>query len=98
MGIPRSIFLGRPLPAPGEPLWLEEDTEWALAWQEDKASRCGGCGHPLDETTDPDAEEAYRVHTIRCHACTARDRKDGQPLDEPSGVLRFVTREAATRR
>lgn len=53
-GIPRSIFLGRPWPAPGEPMWTEDDTDVVIAWQRDQAERCPRCGTkpsdwPVDE-------------------------------------------------
>ncbi|MGR7002816.1 hypothetical protein ACU686_40540 [Yinghuangia aomiensis] len=68
--MPRSIFLGR-TPEPGEPLWLADDRTWAYALLEVEAEECKGCGHPLSETTDRDAEFAYEAEGIRCHACKA---------------------------
>lgn len=33
---------------------------------------CGGCGHPLAETTDPDMEGQYLPDGfIQCYRCTA---------------------------
>lgn len=70
-GVPRSIFLGRSWPAPGEPMWLPEDRWWALALQEVEAGTCRDCGHPLAETTDAGSEGTYDAEVTKCHACVA---------------------------
>jgi hypothetical protein len=70
LGIPRSVFLGRVV-EPGEPLWLAEDTEWVLAWQAYRDGLCSGCGHPMEESFDPDNAERYATHRLRCYACAA---------------------------
>lgn len=70
-GVPRSIFLGGPTPAPGEPLWCEDDREWAIALHLNEADTCGGCGQPFSESTEPANEGRYAMTAIRCHACTA---------------------------
>lgn len=46
--MPRSIFLGRPWPNPGEPLFLDEDTAWAVALAEEERDACPSCGMPKD--------------------------------------------------
>lgn len=66
--------MGRPWPQPGEPLWLEDDTEAVLEWMREKALECVGCGLPRDETMDRDNDGAYISEPIKCHACAARDR------------------------
>jgi hypothetical protein len=58
----------------GEPLWLPEDTAHALAWRLHLDSLCSGCGQPVDECMSPDAETAYEVKAIRCHACAEQAR------------------------
>lgn len=64
---PRSIVLGRPLPAAGEPLWLPDDLEWAIAHEQFKATICGSCGTRREEwEDDPDA---YVAVTDRCPGC-----------------------------
>lgn len=75
-GIPRSIFLGRPLPGPGEPLWLDEDRDWALALQELEADTCSGCGQSRSESTLGQNEYGYTVTPERCHSCAAIRRYD----------------------
>lgn len=48
---------------------------WAVALEALEADTCGGCGHPLSETTDASAEDSYRLGLpIRCHACDAWER------------------------
>jgi len=55
-----------------EPEWQEEDRLLAFALQDYEATLCKGCGHPLEETTKPEHDGAYRADLpIRCHRCTA---------------------------
>lgn len=72
--MPRSVFLGRPVPAAGEPLWLEEDRNWALALLQVEAEQCPGCGQPWAEASDRENEFAWRAEIARCHACAAGHR------------------------
>lgn len=69
--MPRSILLGRPVPAPGEPLWLPEDRWWALALLEMEAGTCRDCGQPTAESTSKDNEFAYVAQALQCHGCVA---------------------------
>lgn len=59
------------MPSPGEPMWLDGDTEAALAWQEEQALSCPGCGKPTDETMAPGA--AYIAEPLTCASCRSRD-------------------------
>jgi hypothetical protein len=61
--------LGRPWPAPGEPLFLAEDTDGAMALQWYEGLICSGCGQPLDESMSPEAEDGYRARLLACHGC-----------------------------
>lgn len=63
---------------PGEPYFLDSDSEAALEYFEEQSLLCSGCGLPRDETMDKDAQDAYEAHLFRCHACAARDRKARQ--------------------
>ncbi|MFR9796636.1 hypothetical protein ACL02U_12130 [Streptomyces sp. MS06] len=69
--MPRSIFLGRPWPGPGEPLWLDDDRAWALTLAEVEADTCADCGQPWSEATDPAHEGRWHAAVVRCHACAA---------------------------
>lgn len=60
---------------PGEPLYLPEDLEAVLEWQQEQDLLCPGCGQPRDETMDPELQNAYRARALRCHACAAKARK-----------------------
>jgi hypothetical protein len=71
--VPRSVFLGRVV-ADGEPLWLPEDTAWALALLDVEADCCPECKQPWGEATDKANEFKYAAELIRCHACTASAR------------------------
>ncbi len=76
--MPRSIFLGRPWPQPGEPLWLEDDRAWAYALSVVEADRCPDCRQPWDEATDPENEFKWRGELAKCHACAAAARAIAQ--------------------
>jgi hypothetical protein len=67
--VPRSIFLGRGTPLPGEPLWTPEDRAWALALLQVEAESCPDCGQPWAESSALENEEAYRASIHLCHAC-----------------------------
>ena len=53
-------------------MWLPEDTEWALVWQEAQDDKCAGCGHPRSETMNPNGPE-YDVTPLRCRACEPKE-------------------------
>ena len=64
---------GRLVRSTETPEWTAEDRELAFALMEYEAGLCPGCQHPLDETSKPEHEGAYRPDgpPIRCHYCTA---------------------------
>lgn len=75
-------------------MWTHRDRMEARAWREVDAGRCPGCRGDLDETTDPDNEDAYDGHLVTCFKCAAK----AQALDEFSkaggktaGVLSYST-------
>ncbi len=83
--------MGRVLAA-GEPTWLPSDVDLALSWQAEQA-QTHGCGHPLDESTDPANQDAYRVRVRRCFACEARDLRMAAVDDEDKpGLFMAVER------
>jgi hypothetical protein len=101
-GVAPSVFAGRELStrhdhdAAGRSVlsvtggWTEEDRELAVALADWEADLCGGCGHPLAETTAPGNEERYEVRVAaRCHCCTAIDiaEKALQTRDHPTALL-----------
>lgn len=66
-GIPASVFFGRVV-RPGEPQWLAEDTETAVAFEQWAGQICGGCGlHPLDWPSERDETWKGRIDT--CFGC-----------------------------
>lgn len=80
--IPYTLFTGqRGNPAPGEPLWTDEDVEAALAWQELQDATCRGCGNPLEESMNADNESAYVVKTLVCHGCRAVEKEAKKQQD-----------------
>jgi hypothetical protein len=62
--LPRSILLGRPIPEPGEPLWLPDDLEWAIAHEQHKATICPDCG--TDHSKWWEQREPYVAIGDRC--------------------------------
>lgn len=48
----------------------------ALAWAEEQALICKGCGHPRDRSFSTDAEGTYAPHKLRCHACSVKQRAE----------------------
>lgn len=98
MRLPRSIVLGAPWPAPGEPLFTTEDTDLALAWQRDLDLTCPGCGQNLEESTHPDAVEDYDATSEVCFGCAAKafERRrftaDGSAQDSLDGRYFIVHR------
>lgn len=80
--MPRSIFLGRPVPGPGEPLWLPDDRAWAIALRRVEADECPGCGNLLSETLRDDNDRDY---TVTVHGvCTACYVKEAAVKDMPA--------------
>lgn len=79
------MFLGRVV-EPGEPLWLDEDRDYALALHWLEAETCSGCGQPRSESTAIENDGGYRIEPIRCHACAAMARQSTKFLDGASGT------------
>ena len=53
--------------------WTDEDRDAALALRNYEAGLCPGCNHPLEETTKPEHQDAYRPdEPIRCHYCVTQ--------------------------
>ena len=80
------------MPKDGEPLWTAEDRMFALADDHIRQDRCSGCGHPKSETTDKAADDRYRGHTVRCHACKAMSWA-GEAVDDKAGLLAWAERD-----
>ena len=81
-------MLGRPWPAPGEPLFLQEDTAWAIALHEQRqaeaAEKCPLCGLPVAVCRDPDNQFRFAAASEQCHAtyaiasAQAKDKAKGE--------------------
>ena len=81
--MPHSIFTGRPTPAPGEPLFLEEDTAVAIALAEEERDTCPACGMPKVWCRDPAnqfgvfeavEEQCHVSYAIAAHRKATADR------------------------
>lgn len=79
---PRSVFLGRPMPGPGEPLWLAEDRWWAMALLAVEADTCNSCGQSLTLSTHLDGEGAFNSELVTCHGCRAAAMRVKAKQDE----------------
>ncbi len=92
VGIPRSVFLGRQRRSVTEhydpdgnltgysvttsdPEWLPDDQNAALEYDAEQ-SVLHSCGHPLDETSNPENAPAYFVERFTCAACAALERAE----------------------
>lgn len=90
------MFTGRVV-LPGEPLWTEEDVDYALAWQREQNALCKGCGHPVDETGDKVNTMLYAAEETWCQGCAVIEwrRKALSDSDiDLSGVRLHVTKKA----
>lgn len=69
--------------------WLDDDRGYSQAYRRNKAGECpGGCGLPLEETTDPANEGAYEAPLpTRCHACTSLEHQKTEYEKNPPGLL-----------
>jgi len=78
-----------------DPEWTEEDYGWAAAEESNRAALCpGGCGHPLEETIDPDIEWEAPLPVV-CFACRtlAKRQAEYQRPDVEPGHLFHVQRK-----
>ncbi len=67
--------------------WSQSDRDHAVALLEYEAGLCGGCGHPLVETTDPLMEGRYKPDgAVECFMCRATSigSKEYEDVDHPS--------------
>lgn len=68
VGIPHSVFTGRVV-RPGEPMWLDDDQDKAIAYMLLEGELCGQC-HTAFREWDADTD-AYIVEAKRCLGCEA---------------------------
>ena len=76
-------------------MWLDEDRDFALAWMEEEAAKCPGCGRHHDEAFDPNLEDDWKATSLRCFACKARDRERERMTEgkaDSAGLYTSVTR------
>ena len=76
--MPLSIFRGR-IQQPGEPLWLEKDRQWALAWQYDQDVRMP-CGCHPDDAGGIENADRFTATPRVCH----RHRAVGEATEQRS--------------
>jgi hypothetical protein len=73
--------------AGGEPLWTDEDRDWAMALLAVEADRCEGCGHQRSESMSIKADSGYRAEKARCHACKAIAEASERWADDSKGLF-----------
>ena len=62
-----------------EPEWTDTERSKVLALIDYEGQCCPGCGGYLPDTTAPEAQFAYEAdNPVRCHDCTAVQRKQGK--------------------
>jgi hypothetical protein len=95
------VFTGR-IVGPGEPLFLVEDTDGAVALAEEEADTCRSCGMPRAWCRDSDNQFSFEVHEEQCHATYALAARRSAVADERDDAQRaavqFAARFAASRR
>lgn len=87
-----------------EPEWDADEQALRLAYLEDKADRCSGCGQPISESAhhdadpnNPDRKYMYQVsNPIVCHSCRAKDQAITRWRKQPH--LKDLNINAVTRR
>lgn len=88
-GVSPSVLMGRVV-RDGDPQWLQEDTDLAIAFTDIEDMQCPGCGHDRSQSMDMANTFAYRAEPAKCHACAARERaarsRAKDPNWDPSGV------------
>src|SRR3546814_4207080 len=52
-------------------MWSEEDIAAALEWQSEQDAKCPGCGHPMDETLDPNGPDYRAANRIFADGASA---------------------------
>lgn len=65
-----------------DPDWSDDDLEAALAFVDDEADRCPGCGHHRDESMAHGMDQAYDAEPIVCHACAVTERAQAAAANE----------------
>jgi hypothetical protein len=75
------------------PDWTDEDVSAALDYQHERSLICA-CGHPIDETTNPDDARAWIAEPVVCNACAARERRSSSEKATPPGT-KYRTRNRA---
>ncbi len=102
LGIPHSLFLGRPNPAPGQPTWTDDDRAKALAWQADRADHCSGCGQRQSDWRDEKGKELvdppFELVETLCPACAVleeRQAEDQESKKRPRPGLKLAFRRVA---
>lgn len=76
--LPLSIFYGRPWPQPGEPLFLPDDTDKALAYEKAAAEACPNCLTRHEDWFDDDGRKydppLLEAVTRHCEGCAEKSR------------------------
>lgn len=75
---------------PGEPWFLEEDTEDVFEFLAMEDARCPGCGHDKRRSFSKESIDRYTVKKHYCYSCEARDRASANHDGERHGLF-FVT-------
>lgn len=86
------MLLGRPLPRAGEPLWLPDDLEWALAYESYLAGLCEGCRTQRSTWENvKEGELPFVGQVVSCRGCEeVADTENEIPEEERKPHRRVV--------
>lgn len=90
--MPHSIFTGR-VQRRGEPYFLPEDTDLAVALAEEEAETCRACGYPKAWCRDPKHQFAFEVVSEQCHVTYALTAASGA---EPKEISKQAKQSSAS--
>lgn len=88
------MFTGR-IVQPGEPEFLAEDTDGALALAEEERATCPSCGLLKAWCREPANQFAFEVHEEQCHASYAVEAHKESVNGGRSAATRVATRISA---
>lgn len=89
------MFTGRVV-EPGEPLFLTQDTDAALALAEEERDACPACGFPKVWCRDPANQfGVFEAHEEQCHVTYTREAHQSSMAEGRDAVTRVAVQTTA---